>query len=195
MTTSHLNKGSALSRHAFAPVELPTVSRRKRAAFTLVELPAVSRRKRAAFTLVELLVVIGIIALLISILLPALNRARESAKSIKCQANLRTIGQMLVMHANEHRQYMPLAGMQFAGNSFASDTPANLADPAMQKYDYFTDSVTYGLRPLTMSGALAPYLAQQSARTPLPTLRRTLQSVCCRKHFSAHLITFLAIRT
>lgn len=64
-------------------------------------------RPASAFTLVELLVVIGIIAVLIAILLPSLNRARAQANSVACQANLRSIGQTLNMYAGANRGSLP----------------------------------------------------------------------------------------
>jgi prepilin-type N-terminal cleavage/methylation domain-containing protein/prepilin-type processing-associated H-X9-DG protein len=62
------------------------------------------RPHHAGFTLVELLVVIGIIALLISILLPALNRARQYANLIQCQSNLRQMGMSMQIYASRDKR-------------------------------------------------------------------------------------------
>jgi general secretion pathway protein G len=65
------------------------------------------RQVRKAFTLVELLVVIGIIALLIAILMPALSKAKGQAQWAACMSNMRQLGQALLMYANENKQNLP----------------------------------------------------------------------------------------
>lgn len=61
------------------------------------------------FTLVELLVVVAIIALLVSILLPSLSRAKELAKRVICAGNLRGIGLTVYFYANDHNEWLPPA--------------------------------------------------------------------------------------
>ena len=58
-------------------------------------------QRRGGFTLIEILVVVGIIAILTGLLMPALAKARQQSKTVQCQSNLRQVGQALVMYANK----------------------------------------------------------------------------------------------
>jgi len=84
--------------------------------FTLIELPAVSK----PFTLIELLVVVAIIAVLASLLLPALQAARENAMRVACQSQLRQIGQSLVFYADDNDDALPPATCNTSGLKLSS---------------------------------------------------------------------------
>lgn len=73
------------------------------------------RRRAVAFTLVELLVVIGIIALLISILLPSLNKARQAAQRAQCLSNIRNMEIAQWNYATDNRGYLVQAGLGHNG--------------------------------------------------------------------------------
>ena len=79
-------------------------------------------KRRRGFTLVELLVVIAIIALLVSILMPALGRARELAKRVQCASNLGALSRSLVMYQGEFRDKLPKPWSTSAIDSTTQET-------------------------------------------------------------------------
>ena len=91
--------------------------------------------KKKAFTLVELLVVIAIIALLLSVLMPALSRAREQAKRTLCGSNLKQIGQGLTMYAQNSQNKLPVP------------QPSSYKYPWRTYLAYETDATTKKLMP------------------------------------------------
>ena len=103
-------------------------------------------KRKAGFTLVELMVVVGMIAVLISILMPALGRMRDQARAVKCATNLRAIGDSLHAYLNAYNRYLP--------------PPKNysvLLDPAdPSKYNSLADPKVYWGTYLARAAKLVP---------------------------------------
>lgn len=102
------------------------------------------------FTLVELLVVIGIIALLIAILMPALSKARKQGQWAVCLSNMRQIGQGLLMYANENRGYIPRPASG-ANGAYPDDFINWLQPPTYSGKSYPFDDSTLAA-PLNLKG-------------------------------------------
>ena len=121
--------------------------------------PPHGRRPRggSGFTLVELLVAIGIIAVLIAILLPALRKAQASARMVVCQSNLRQIHAGVVMYSLEHRDRWPDAAT--SGNYGFRRVPGSVTanDPGALPEVYGLAAVLHGITPRDdVSGGLPP---------------------------------------
>ncbi len=125
-----------------------------------------SRMGRGAFTLIELLVVCGIIALLAAILLPALGRAREVAKSVACMSNLHSIGLALHTYVAAYGDYYPI---DYQYNNGEGEKP-NLGDGYSAGYyqwtaalepDQYTAGVFYATQNMDMGTQFGPYPMQE----------------------------------
>jgi len=88
--------------------------------------------KKNKFTLIELLVVIAIIAILASMLLPTLGKARDYAKKIKCVSNLKQLGTTLIMYADDNNGIFPTK--QYGGNTWSSASEYGWYFPYCQQF-------------------------------------------------------------
>ena len=119
---------------------------------------------RGGFTLVELLVVIGIIAVLISILLPTLSLAQEQARQLKCASNLRNVGQGIAIYVAGNKGCFPHAYI-YIGQKIVNgtQTPAS----AVNGYDHWS-SYLYGTNPSGDAVALDSFLCPSIENGGIP---------------------------
>jgi len=103
-------------------------------------------RKRNGFTLVELLVVVGIIALLLSILLPVLNRARDAANRVKCASNVKQMVAGFILYAQSNTP-----GWYFYRNRGITGSPVGEDDDLRYMYPKFISDPTVTVCPSTQN--------------------------------------------
>ena len=106
-----------------------------------------NRRSRAfGFTLIELLVVIAIIAILVGILLPAVNNARKKARTLECTSKVKGIAATIIMYANDHRLYLPSTsgpGAHSGTTGVSKERMGGADDQKRPLYEYVRDAEAF----------------------------------------------------
>lgn len=123
-----------------------------------------------AFTLLELIVIVGMLALLVSMLVPAMARARPNSHIIQCQNNLRQVGYACAMYAQDYRDYLP-------GPCWAGASSIYMWYPA--------GSQTEPTGPLRYFGTLVAYITRYLELPPPGRLAQTAQVMMCPAYLRA----------
>jgi len=133
------------------------------------------RAGRLAFTLIELLVVIATIAVLLGILLPSLAGARQSARTVHCASNLRTIGQVLATYADDNKSWHPYTSewQVWGGDGTFPDEPGLGWPELLQNYMSTREVYVDKARPdapmaYFLQSRYARWLLAQAGGTPDP---------------------------